>query len=180
MLLLEHRLQPPAHVPHVHRTVRGAGRQLRAVAAERDTRPIAAHPKVIVAERAHRLIHAQVHQLDRIVAHATDQMLAVARQVQRRDLALQLDIVGRALGARVPEANLLVVVAANDGRTGAVRCHQIVTTGAGEFRRDAGATAQVPDLERAIVRAGNDFARLAEEFRRHHFATVPGERVLRA
>lgn len=49
------------------------------------------------------------------------------RQVERRNFSLKLNLVGHGVGApRVPEANLLVEVSADDGRAGAVRRHEII------------------------------------------------------
>lgn len=56
--------------------------------------------------------------------------------------------------------------------------HQIVAARTGEFGFDARPTAKVPDFQCPIVAAGHHFRRFAEKFGRHHFATVPGQRML--
>lgn len=125
------------------------------------------------------MIHTQIEQRYRVVSHTAGQVIAILRQVQRCDFALQHDIVGRAIGTRIPEANFLIEMARNDGRPGAVRRHQIIATGAGKFRLDTGTTAQVPYFEGPIMRSGHHFRWFAQKFGRHHFATVTGQCVLR-
>lgn len=96
------------------------------------------------------------------------------RQVERGDFSLQLDFVRERLAApRVPKANFLVEVPADDGRARAVGGHQVVATGSGELRLDARLAAQIPHLQRAIMTASYDLLRFADKLRSHHLATVP-------
>lgn len=126
------------------------------------------------------MIHAKIKQFDCVVADAAQQVFAVLGQVEGGDLPLQDDFVGRAVGSRVPEADLLVVVAADDGGAGHVGAgrDEIVAARAGELRLDACPTPQVPNLQGAVVAAGDHFRWLAEELRRHDLAAVPRQCVL--
>ena len=77
----------------------------------------------------------------------------------------------------VPEADLLIKVATDDGAAGSVCRHDVVAAAARELGLSAAVTAQVPDLECPIVAARHCLG-VAQEFGRHHLCTVARQRVL--
>lgn len=189
------------YIPDEYVAVARACRHPANITAKRHSGPVTANLKVIATARdkqpildastssrlppnepkcLNNLIHAKIKQFDCVVADAAQQVFAVLGQVEGGDLPLQDDFVGRAVGSRVPEADLLVVVAADDGGAGDVGAggDEIVAAGAGELRLDARPAPQVPDLQGAVVAAGDHFRRLAEELRRHDLAAVPSQCVL--
>lgn len=69
-------------------------------------------------------------------------------------------------------------MAADDGRAEAVGGHEVVATGAGEFRFDAGYAAEIPNLQGTIMTAGHHFDGLLQILGGHHFAAMTSECVL--
>lgn len=179
LMLLQNRGQGSVvRVPDKHRPIRRASRHIRTVVAQCHTRPVTRHLEVLVRERPQDGVTvSQVQQLDRVIADAAEQVLAVLREVQGRDLPLQLHIAGRRVGAGVPEANLLVKVAADDRGARSICRHNVVATAARKLGLDAAVAAQVPDLERAIVTARHRLG-VTQELGRHHLRTMTRQRVL--
>lgn len=62
-------------------------------------------------------------------------------QIQRGDFGRHENIVGLLLCPYIPEAYLLIIMAADNRRAKAVGCAQIVAAGAGELGLDAGDAA---------------------------------------
>lgn len=179
LMILQHGSQRSVvRVPNKHRSICRTSRHIRTVVTQRHTRPITSHLEVLVREGPQDGVAVpQVQQLDRVVSNAAQQVLAVFRQVQRRDLPLQLHIAGWRVCAGVPETNLLVKVAADDRGARSICRHNIVATAARELGLDAAVAAQVPDLERAIVTARHRLG-VTQELGRHHLRTMTRQRVL--
>lgn len=69
------------------------------------------------------------------------QQTLTLRQIQRGDFGRHENIVGLLLCPNIPEAYLLIIMAADYRRPQAVGCAQIVAAGAGKLGLDAGDAA---------------------------------------
>jgi len=146
-----------------------SGRQKLAVRTETNPAPITAHVEALRQVGAHHRVHPQVQHLQPVVPGADGEIAVRPREVQARHLPAQQDLVGRLrrAGPRVPEADLLVVVGADDGEVGG---DHVVADGAGVLGGDAGLASQVPDFQGSVVASAHHAVGVGEEFGRHDLA----------